>query len=194
MPSAMALTFSGTISDNGTDARVSSVERTDTPSNSDTWRRSDPDLNFDGQQLAEFVEYWNGKRGDRIMPARRDIDVLELKSHLGRIHIAELEYEPFRVRYRLIGSTSTSIVGRDMTGRYFDEIYPPEILTGMHDAYGWVAENRKPLRGYGSAVFANKSTYTYESVNLPLSDDGEVVNMVVGEIIYTPTNQGRGAS
>ncbi|MDP6876159.1 MAG: PAS domain-containing protein [Alphaproteobacteria bacterium] len=180
------------MSDKGTDANVSSVERTPRPGSGETWRKSDPDLNFDDQRLFDLVQYWHGKRGSRVMPARQEIDVLELKLHLGRIHITELEYEPFRMRYRLIGSISTGIVGRDMTGRYFDEIYPPEILAGMHDVYGWIAENRKPLRGYGSAIFANKSTYTFETVNLPLSDDGEVVNMVVGEIIYTPTRQGGG--
>ena len=40
------------------------------------------------------------------------------------------------------------------------------------------------MRGFGSAVFANKSAYTFETINLPLSNDGETVNTVFGEIIY----------
>ncbi len=150
-----------------------------------SWRQSDPNLDFEDTRLRELYDYWLDKRAGRRLPARQDIVAAELKSHLGRIHIIEFEYEPFRMRYRLIGSKSTELLGRDMTGRYFDEIYPPEILAGMHDLFWWIAQNKAPLRGFGSGIFANKSAYQYESVNLPLSEDGERVNMAVGEIICT---------
>ena len=148
------------------------------------WRKSDPDLNFTDPRLHNLLHYWRGKLAGRMMPARRDIDIFELKPHLGRLHLTDLEYNPFRIRYRLIGTTSPGIVGRDMTGRYFDEVYPPDILAGVGEHYRRIAENRRSMRGFGSAVFANKSAYTFETINLPLSKDGETVNMVFGEIIY----------
>ncbi len=182
------------MTDEETKIEVVSFTASGTSARTSAWRKSDPDLNFTDPRLFDLLEYWRGKRNGRRMPARRDIDPLELRSHLGRLHITEFEYNPFRMRYRLIGTTSTSMVGRDMTGQYFDEIYPPGILDGMRDLYMWIAENKKPLRGSGSAIFADKSIYNFETVNLPLSDDDETVNMTVGEIIYTLASADHGAS
>ncbi len=119
------------------------------------------------------------------MPARQDIEPLDLKSHLGRLHFIDVEYDPFRLRYRLIGTTTTEKLNRDMTGRYFDEIYPPHILSDALAAYHWLTENRKPLRQFGNALYADKSIYEFELINLPLSDDGERVNMVLGELVFS---------
>jgi hypothetical protein len=182
---AVAFQLGESMSDDETSNDMVSFKRSGTRTRTGAWRKSDPDLNFSDTRLRDLLNYWRDKRGDRLMPARGDIDVLEIKSHIGRLHITEFEHNPFRMRYRLIGTTSTNIVGRDMTGRYFDEIYPPDIFAGMRDLYWWIAENKRPLRGLGSAIFANKSIYNFETVNLPLSDDGETVNMAVGEIIYT---------
>ena len=149
------------------------------------WLNLDPDLQFDDPRLADLLRYWDEKRGDRPMPARRDIDPIELRSHLGRLSLVDLEYDPFRLRYRLIGTNITETLGRDMTGRYFDEIYPPNILSDTLAAYGWMTENKKPLRGFGNALCAEKSMFEFEILNLPLSEDGTRVNMVLGEIIFS---------
>lgn len=149
------------------------------------WNNLDPALRLTDKRLVDILRYWQDKRGDRLMPSRRDIDVLELKAHVGRLHFIEVEYEPFRLRYRLIGTDTTEALDRDMTGRYFDEIYPPDILADAEQAFLWIAENRKPLRQFGQAVYANKSAYMFEIINLPLSEDGVTVNMVLGELVFT---------
>ena len=149
------------------------------------WNNLDPALRLTDKRLVDILRYWQDKRGDRLMPSRRDIDVLELKAHIGRLHFIEVEYAPFRLRYRLIGTDTTEALDRDMTGRYFDEIYPPDILADAEQAFLWIAENRKPLRQFGQAVYANKSAYMFEIINLPLSEDGVTVNMVLGELVFT---------
>jgi hypothetical protein len=52
-------------------------------------------------------------------------------------------------------------------------------------AYGWLAENKKPLRGFGNALFAEKSMFDFEIVYLPLSEYGTRVNMVLSEINFS---------
>ncbi len=146
-------------------------------------------LEFADERLVDLLRYWQRKRGDRLMPQRSDIEPLELGSHLSRLHFIEVEYDPFRLRYRLIGTATTDILGRDMTGRYFDEIYPPHILADAMTAYIWVCENKMPLRLYGNAIYADKSMYNFEDVNLPLSNDGVRVNMILGELVFRLVSQ-----
>ena len=154
------------------------------------WFNIDLELRFSDARLGDLLRYWDGKRRGRLMPARQDIDPLELKAHLGRLTFIDIEYDPFRFRYRLIGTTTTETLGRDMTGRYFDEIYPPDVLTDALRAYRWTVENKKPLRLFGNAPYANKSMYEFEIVNLPLSEDGTRVNMVLGELIFSRSGSG----
>jgi len=149
------------------------------------WLNLDPGLNFTDGRLVDLLRYWDGKRRDRRMPARSDIDPLELSSHLGRLVLVDVEYDPFRLRYRLIGTKVTETLDRDMTGRYFEEVYPADILADTVRSFEWMAENRKPLRLYGNAFYADKSMYDFEIVNLPLSEDGVRVNMVLGELIFS---------
>jgi len=153
------------------------------PKDDDRWVNLDPELQFEDPRLSDLLAYWNEKRQGRAMPARRDIDPLELKSHLGRLHFVDVEYQPFRLRLRMMGVESTETLGRDMTGRYFDEIHPPHIMANVVKTYEWLVQHKRPLRHFGNAAYADKSVYLFEVLNLPLSDDGVVMNMVLGEMI-----------
>ena len=158
---------------------------TKTPIDANHWHNIDSELQISDAQLVELLQYWDGKRRDRLMPSRRDIEPHELKSHLGRLSIIDIEYDPFRLCYRLIGTNITRTLGRDMTGRYFDEIYQPNILADALTAYDWTIKNMKPLRLFGKVRYADKSVYDFEVINLPLSEDGARVNMVLGELVYS---------
>ena len=150
---------------------------TKTLANANHWLNIDPELQFIDPLPVDLLHYWEGKRRDRLMPMRRDIDPVKLKVHLGNLALIDVEYGPLRLRYRLIGTTITQTLGRDMTGRYLDEIYPPNILADAITAYMWTTENQKPLRFFGNVRYANKSMVEFEAVNLPLSEDGSRVNI-----------------
>jgi hypothetical protein len=157
----------------------------------------DPDLHFANPVLYELLRYWDCKKGFRPIPARCDIEPLDLKRHLGRLQLVDLEYDPFRQRFRLFGTTTASEFGYDLTGRYFDELYPPHQLAKWQSVYTWIANNRKPLRLFGELIIdpspigypiagssspRNTKLANFEVVKLPLSDDGVRVNMVLVEI------------
>jgi hypothetical protein len=44
--------------------------------------------------------------------------------------------------------------------------------------------NAEPLRWYGTSDFVGKERQAYEGVCLPLSSDGETVNMILGAVHY----------
>ncbi len=149
------------------------------------WANIDPDLVFEKPSLSKLLAYWNEKRGRRRMSSRADIDPLDLPKHLGHLCLVDIEHDPLRLRYRLIGAAITETMGRDMTGRYFDDIYEDDILRDSVAAHAWIVEHRAPLRMFGHALYSSKSYYLYEILNLPLSDDGETVNMVFGELRFS---------
>lgn len=150
----------------------------------DFWVGMDPTLTFRDPLALGLLAYWNEKRGDRPMPARRDIDPLDLPDHLGNLVLIEVEHEPLRLRYRLIGTRITSAMERDSTGKYYDEVYEPAIIEHVYDSFRWILRHKAPLRTHGQAFYPDKNFYDYETLNLPLSDDGVTVNMVLGELIF----------
>jgi hypothetical protein len=118
------------------------------------------------------------------MPARADFDPLDLRAHLGHLLLVDVERAPLRFRYRLVGTTITEIIKRDVTGRYFEEIYTGRLLVDLIDAFSTVVETRAPLRIYSTTGHPRNDVYVYDCVLLPLSADGESVNMILGEMRF----------
>ena len=75
---------------------------------------------------ASFYRYWNAKRGTRAMPARADLDPIEMKPWLPGVALIEVKplptaHFPYTLRYRLIGTRPTDLRGREVTGLTVEE-------------------------------------------------------------------------
>src|SRR5215469_5086608 len=70
--------------------------------------------------LVALHRYWDGKRGGRMMPSRRDLDPSEIVKLLPHIYMVDVLRDPLRFRYRLIGTAICAFLGRDYTGRAVD--------------------------------------------------------------------------
>jgi hypothetical protein len=149
----------------------------------------DASLGFASPLLVGLLAYWHEKRGARAMPARADIDPTDmaLRPHIGFIVLADVIGRPARFRYRLIGSRITAEVGRDSTGKWLDELYSPIDYENMIVAYRWVVQNRAPLRITGNLRHANRAWLDMESLDLPLSSDGETVDVILTRSILRST-------
>lgn len=141
----------------------------------------DPDLNLRHPLLREGLRIWNDLRGARPMPAPADIDPLKFPARLlPHIALLDIEYRPARrFRWRLIGTYVTKTLGRDSTGRYWDEIYDDHAMNAIATGPTWVIENRRPIRNLGSAHYADKTYLRSESVDMPLSSDGDVIDRLL---------------
>ncbi|HYM30309.1 MAG TPA: PAS domain-containing protein [Candidatus Cybelea sp.] len=141
----------------------------------------DASLTFTSPPLVDLLAYWNEKRLERTMPSRADIDPTDpaMRPHLGFIVLIDVIGRPPRFRFRLIGSKITEEVGRDSTGRWLDELYSPADYENMIVAYRWVVQNRAPMRITGNLRHANRAWLDMESLDLPLSSDGDTVDMIL---------------
>jgi hypothetical protein len=136
--------------------------------------------------LRPVLDYWERKRGARPMPARPDIDPLELKAHLPHLFLVE-PLPGAEFRYRLLGSEITERYGRNNTGKTVREIYADlpvvaDWLTGMLLA---VTTGKRPVLATGTLSAVRKEHIFSESLHLPLSDDGVNVTMIFGAARYS---------
>ena len=113
--------------------------------------------------IHQLYDYWcsKGGGGGRV-PLRSDIDPLEMHEILPNLALCEMVGHRFR--YRLIGTRIVEFVGRDSTGKYFDElefdhkepfwqrryvkVFAGEILHG-HDVMHWVGRDFIPYYWIG---------------------------------------------
>jgi hypothetical protein len=140
--------------------------------------------------LIDFKAYWDRKRGDRSMPARADIDPLELRDHLGWILIMEVVGETRRFRYRLVGSEIAKRLGRDSTNKYFDELYAEPDHDRIASSFHQVVISQRPMRMVGELRFSERTGLSFEVLNLPLCQDGVGVNMILSRSIIESRRAG----
>jgi hypothetical protein len=127
-----------------------------------------------------LVRYWKTKCGSRAMPSRADIDPLDIPPDLlPGISIVDVVTDERRYAYRLVGTLGTIIRGNDLTGRSAAEgIWQndPEDLLACYDR---VVAERQPIMDPVSLLACRGRFTVEETIFLPLSDDGNVVNKIL---------------
>jgi hypothetical protein len=136
--------------------------------------------------LKDLLALWTARRGGRRMPARSDFDAIELMRFGGRIALIDVEHDPRRYRFRLIGSRITEILGRDSTGCYVDELYEPSFRQLAVEPYERILRDLEPVTSRGNMKRMGKEFLRFQSLDLPLSRDGEVVDMIMKGTQFEP--------
>jgi len=147
----------------------------------------DPNLNCRNAEIQRALDYWHVLRGSRTMPAAKDLDVLQIpRSVLPHITLLDIEYEPEkRFRWRLIGTAVTTILQRDMTGRYWDEIYNDDVYNLFAEPANSVLQNRKPMRFTAKAHVEGKEIYDAEHIYMPLLGGDDRIDRLFGISAFT---------
>src|SRR5262244_749801 len=91
-------------------------------------------------------DWWLAKCGNDV-PDRADLDPAELKPLLRNLFITDVEHEPFRIRYRLLGTRAIEATGMDITGHYLDELLPADHTVPWMEYYQRSYRSRQPLFG-----------------------------------------------
>jgi hypothetical protein len=76
--------------------------------------------------------------------------------------------------------------GRPMPARAdLSPFYRGRLLETIVEVNSWVVRERAPLRIFSRTGHHRNEIYNYDGVLLPLSADGETVNMVLGALLFT---------
>lgn len=138
--------------------------------------------------LAKILGYWDRKRGERRCPGRADIDPTEIKPLLPHVMLVDIE-QPFRVRYRLVGTEITRVARFDFTGRYLDELtFESGDETDWVGFYRQIIDNGQP--GFGIVHWkAEGAAHRWiEFLICPLSSDGQRIDKCLSAEAYEPLN------
>jgi hypothetical protein len=133
--------------------------------------------------LRRFFQYYLEKRGDRLFPARSDLDPVDFSYALGDITLVEVRHNPLNFSFRLDGSRHVERFGFDLTGRSLDEFPYPEMRQAIFDSYKDVIDHRESRR-YFRELESGSRWFRYETLLLPLSSDGETIDMIVSAISF----------
>lgn len=141
-------------------------------------------------RLRELLEYWRSKRASRPMPARTDIDPVDIPSLLPIIGLVDVLDGGTRFRFRLLGTEVVDAAGYNPTGRYLDQALPDggysEYLIGL---FREVARERRPLYSESDLLGGGGVERHVRRLLMPLSRDGETVDMVFGGQVVVATNK-----
>jgi hypothetical protein len=139
-------------------------------------------------RLRGLAGYWDSKRAGRRFPARADLDPLELKGLLGFLLLVDVVRQDsdssgqpggLRFRYRLFGTEFVFYHGSDLTGRWLDEIANSAFREELLALYRGVV-NDGDMRTMSYDYLKGDQRHRFQAVLLPLSSDGETVNIVLG--------------
>lgn len=121
--------------------------------------------------LIRLLDYWRGKREGRLMPAREDIDPLDIPWALSRIFLAS--YDPKEgFRYRLAGAEVASVFGHsNLRGLAMTDILPPERAKFVEGRWAPLVQERAMIVMKGMVYLAAERTPIGERLILPLADE-----------------------
>lgn len=144
---------------------------------------------FDGTTITDprlhgLYEYWRSKAGPRAMPARKDIDPTEMKPWIGNLILVEFPDDVLQFRVRLEGTNIVDFYGTSRTGRGIEALTNAQERELLLAQYGAVLDRREPAY-YVARFISSEGKHVHQvKLLLPLSNDGQRVNMILGGIYF----------
>jgi hypothetical protein len=133
--------------------------------------------------------YWGSKLAGRPMPARSDLDPVEIPDLLPFIVLTDITHHPFEMRYRLVGTGVVARCSYDYTGLRFTQLPNKGPGSRIWELRATAVSERRPV--YEDQVpYVGPSRYVRQvrEVHLPLSEDGRHVNMIFSVFHFDETD------
>lgn len=158
-------------------------------------RLSSIENEFDPQHLqnpilAFLKNYWDSKKAGRALPSRADIKPSDMKEQLGWVILLDALPGYADFRYRTIGTRVTQYFLADGTGKTLTEAfksYGDEVVTAVLWVHRKAAKEKIAVRTFGGAGWLGRSFLDFDALFLPLSDDGDTVNMILSAFTFDVT-------
>ena len=136
--------------------------------------------------LVALLDYWNVKRRERIAPSRADIDPAEIPALLANLFLVDVEGDPPVFRIRLVGTAIVDRYGEEIRGRTLEELDLGDQLDSILDQYHQTVRHREPTYCRHRFWRDSGGFINYERLLLPLSSDGERIDVLMGGIYELP--------
>ena len=138
-------------------------------------------------RAARLYRYWQSIAPAGALPGRQHLDPVDISELLSCLWLLDVERNPFRLRYRLAGTTIIEALGREVTGQWLDNAHPHiEDRAGFLARYSGVVESGHPSwrKGY-PRLWTHRDFGIVENLLLPFARDGRTVDMLCAfTVIY----------
>lgn len=125
--------------------------------------------------IQQMADYLTRKRGQRAMASRGDIDPTELRAFLPYVVLVDIESDPIRVYYRLVGTRIAEFYGEFTATWMHDRPISDEYRRIAENIHRTLIETRAPVYGITEMRTRSDAMVSYEWGYFPLSNDGVTV-------------------
>ena len=133
-------------------------------------------------RLQQLQDYWSKGRGARALPARTDIDPVELRFLLGHLILLDVLDRPRQFRVRLQGTELERWMGGNLTGKTIDQLRSASLAALAAECLTRVVETKRPYHRIGEQLI-DDIPRRFEALILPLAADGTTVNMLLAAVL-----------
>jgi hypothetical protein len=139
-------------------------------------------------EFAELLRYWESKRQGERLPARTDIDPLDLSRLLPHLLLFDVVRGDggVRFKFRVAGTAFSAMIGRDVTGLYLDELGPPDRVAAVISGLSAIVETGRPCFLAGRPTLHSDQVMMVKRLGVPLATDGHAVDMILAVWLVQP--------
>lgn len=135
---------------------------------------------IDDTELRWLYLYWLRLKSGRFPPPRAKVDPVQLRHLLPSLFMIEVDHEEQRFRYRLAGADVEQLMLTKLHGKWLDEAVISPLREFFDEAFCLSAFDRKVHYRKNTLHLAGRPYIRYSRLLLPLSDDGEKIDHLLG--------------
>jgi hypothetical protein len=125
-----------------------------------------------------FFAYWERVRAGRPAPGWTEIDPAAIKPLLPYLLVAEVQHEPFDLRYRLVGTEVVASYGYDPTWDTLCSTHRATEDIWFH-LYRRVIETKRPCFGQYTLQTGPHDVARVDTGTFPLASDGMTIDRII---------------
>ncbi|MDQ7248793.1 PAS domain-containing protein [Dongia sedimenti] len=141
------------------------------------------------EALRVLAAQWAAVRGDRRMPAFRDIDPVGIGRHLRYVWAWKYDRAADGFTGRLAGEEIDRAFGKSLRGAKMAEFYTPDVYAIVFPRHRRVVTEPAFFHGTGMVFARMGYTMGGERIAMPLSEDGSAGDGILGGTYYTALPQ-----
>ncbi len=126
-----------------------------------------------------LYNYWNGLRGSRSAPDRKDIDPTRIREALANTFILELD-DASDLVFRLAGSHLCTAYSRELKGRSFNGLWHERDREAMATLIRAVTEDHAVALVTFQGTTAINTKASFETILMPLRHNGSTHTRMLG--------------
>jgi hypothetical protein len=132
--------------------------------------------------IRRLFDYWNERRGARLLPRREDIEPEAIRCVLADTFI--LSFAPTVGHpIRVAGTRVCALFGREIKGEAFLDVFSTDARGEVSNLISVIADESVGVVGSASEQFSDAHTLRFEFLLLPLSLHGAGIARLLGALV-----------